>query len=88
MRRVKIVINNVERFDKNWVLLDTCAEISIFRDKELFQYIEEAEPLVVEGVSAEDPGIIVTQQGPTEFGVCYYHPNTVANILSFGELVD
>ena len=87
----KVIINQNEgTIPENSILLDTCAEINIFKDKHKFEYVELAdEPIRIEGVdSLGGTGVYATKVGKTDFGVCYYNPRVIGNILSFGQCVD
>ena len=79
--------NNV--FDDNQLLLDTCAGESVFRSDTLFYNITHAHtPMVISGVNSQGEPMVVTQCGKTDFGVVYYDPNCIANILSFANMVN
>ena len=70
------------------ILLDTCAEVSVFKDQVYFYHIEESnESLIIEGVEGGS-GVHVSLIGETDFGVLYHSNRIIANILSFGDCVD
>ncbi len=76
-------------FDDNLLLLDTCAGESVFRTKHLFYDIRKSEvPLIVSGVNTKGDPLIINQCGDTDFGIVYHDPNCIANILSFGNMVN
>ena len=72
------------------VALDTAAERSMFRDKQLFtgKLFCLERPLLVEGINEEAEGLLITQQGYTQFGKIAHDSRCAANILSFGYAVD
>ena len=71
------------------MLLDTCAGESVFRSDILFYDITHAHtPMIINGVNSMGEPMIVTQCGNTDFGIVYYDPNCIANILSFANMVN
>lgn len=80
-------VNNV--FHDNQLLLDTCAGESVFRTKSLFYEIAKSLiPTLVSGVNSKGKPLVITECGNTDFGVVYYDPNCIANILSLGNKVN
>ena len=76
-------------FSSDHILLDTCAGESLFNNKNLFYKVYNSEkPLVVSGVNARGKPLVITQCGDTDFGTVYYDSNCIANILSFGNMVN
>ena len=76
-------------FHDNQLLLDTCASESVFRTKSLFYEIAKSQiPMLVSGVNSKGKPLVITECGNTDFGVVYYDPNCIANILSFGNMVN
>ena len=79
--------NNV--FHDHQLLLDTCAGESVFRTKTLFYDIVPAHtPMVVNGVNSKGEPMVIRECGKTDFGVVYYDPSCIANILSFANMVN
>ena len=73
----------------NHILLDTCAGESVFRTDNLFyDIITSRVPLLVSGVNSRGDLLVITEYGNTDFGIVYYDPNCIANILSFGNMVN
>jgi Reverse transcriptase (RNA-dependent DNA polymerase) len=70
------------------ILLDSCAGVSIFNDKALFDSLMEVEPIRIDGVSLASRPVYSNIAGTTEFGVVYYSPEVSGNILSLGDVVD
>jgi len=67
--------------------LDTMAEVSIFKNPDLFHETWEADKTIfIDGVNAEGQALCVMDEGITAFGVVRYHPKSAGNILSFGEM--
>ena len=76
-------------FPDNHILLDTCAGESVFRTDNLFyDIITSRVPLLVSGVNSRGEPLVITECGNTDFGIVYYDPNCIANILSFGNMVN
>jgi hypothetical protein len=90
--RVVFSINftdHVNVFHDNQLLLDTCAGESVFRTDTLFYDIVDAPvPMVVNGVDSKGQPMVITQSGTTDFGIVYYYPDCIANILSFANMVN
>ena len=76
-------------FPDNRILLDTCAGESVFRTDNLFyDIITSRVPLLVSGVNSRGEPLVITECGNTDFGIVYYDPNCIANILLFGNMVN
>ena len=83
------ITNDYDVFADNQLLLDTCAGESEFRTAALFYDIVPAvTPMVVNGVNSRGEPMVITECGTTDFGVVYYNPNCIANILSFANMVN
>ena len=77
------------RIGKGAIILDTGSKVSIFSDRELFGRIVESDrPIIIEGINAEAEGLLVTDEGITEFGLVYFDSRASANILSYSVAVD
>jgi len=70
------------------LILDNGAEVSIFRDKNLFFNLSEVDPICVDGVDGGSEGIYTSTAGDTRLGKAYFSPRVMGNILSFGDCVD
>jgi len=80
---------NGQRISHGDIILDTGSKISIFKDKSLFGRIMDTKrPIIVEGINSKANGLLVVEEGLTDFGTVYYNGEAAANILSFGEAVD
>ena len=76
-------------FGSDHILSDTCAGESVFNNKHLFYSVYNSDkPLSVSGVNAKGKPLVITQCGDTDFGTAYYDSNCIANILSFGNMVN
>ena len=78
-------------FNDNQLLLDTCAGESVFKTDTPFYDIVSAythTPMIISGANSKGEPMVVTQCGSTDFGVVYYDPNCIANILSFANMVN
>ena len=85
--KVNLTIGNSTR-GSTIVWLDTAAEVSLFRSRELVWDVKEAEtPLRIEGVGGGDK-VVVGTVGSSIFGEVYYSTKVPGNILSFGEIID
>ena len=62
------------------------AEVTVFKDKQLFSSIDYVEPVQME--SADGKLTWLNSGGMTEFGFAYYWREIPVNILSFGSMVD
>ena len=83
------ITDNSEVFGDDLLLLDTCAGESVFRSDTLFYDIVSAHtPLVVNGVNTRGEPLTIRECGRTDFGLVYYDPNCIANILSFANMVN
>ena len=83
------IANESDVFPDNQLLLDTCAGESVFRTATLFYDIVPAvTPMVVNGVNSKGQPMIIRERGTTDFGLVYYDPNCIANILSFANMVN
>ena len=68
------------------ILLDNQATISVFHQKEFLNNIRKAErPIQIAGVGGKIEASMVADFGT--FGQVYYHPKSIANILSFSDAV-
>ena len=80
---------NGQRLSSGAIILDTGSKVSIFNNKELFGRIYESnKPIIIDGINAVSEGLLVLEEGMTEFGVVYYNSRASANILSYGDAVD
>ena len=71
------------------ILLDTCAGESVFSNRDLFYDIRESDnQILISGVNLDSEPLVITQEGTTDFGTVYYDDKCIANILSFGNIVD
>ena len=83
------ITNDSDVFADNQLLLDTCAGESVFRTATLFYDIVPADtPMVVNGVNSRGEPMIIRERGTTDFGLVYFDPNCIANILSFANMVN
>ena len=83
------ITDNSEVFGDDLLLLDTCAVESVFRSETLFYDIVSSHtPLVINGVNIRGEQLTIRECGITDFGVVYYDPNCIANILSFANMVN
>jgi len=85
--RINVAIQGVKEFeDKNTILIDSAASITIFHNKNLFYNSYKTDkPKLVTGVTKGKPLVVYTM-GDTAFGVGYYCKDVDVNILSMGEL--
>ena len=89
VRRVEVLSATSKRYDQSIVLLDTCADETIFYNRRLFKKIESYDPLVVEGVGGGEASSVFTSDGgDTIFGEAYHSNDVIANILSYGRAKD
>jgi hypothetical protein len=96
IKKVKVNVYNerelhgsIEGWNENFILLDTCAAISVFNNIKLFDDVEQSENIIqVDGVNSDGESIFVYQQGETVFGKVYFSEKIVGNILSYGDAVD
>ena len=80
---------NGQRLSSGAIILDTGSKVSIFNNKDLFGRIYESnKPIIIDGINAVSEGLLVLEEGMTEFGVVYYNSRASANILSYGDAVD
>lgn len=89
--QVKVELSESSLEDEWTILLDTCAEESAFRNRNLFKYITDTDdPIQIVGVSGDvdDRNMYISHGGNTEFGYAYYSKDVIGNILSFGNCVD
>jgi Reverse transcriptase (RNA-dependent DNA polymerase) len=83
------VYNHCEGFSDRHVLLDTCAGESVFKCRNLFYFVEpSAAPMIISGVNPKGNPLVINECGETDFGFVYYDPKCIANILSFGNVVN
>jgi hypothetical protein len=76
-------------FNKNTILLDNGASVSLFRNKQLFKaWNDDMEPIFIDGVNESGSAIATSTGGSTFFGPAYYSKKVVTNILSYGTCVD
>ena len=84
-----IYTHSNDGFSARHVLLDTCAGESVFSNKRLFYEIMKAPtPMIITGVNPKGEPLIATHWGSTDFGMVYYNKHCIANILSFGNVVN
>jgi hypothetical protein len=83
------ITNDSDVFADNQLLLDTCAGESVFRTAALFYDIVPADtPMIVNGVNSRGEPMVIRECGTTDFGLVYFDPNCIANILSFANMVN
>ena len=83
------VYTHSEGFSDRQVLLDTCAGESVFRNRKLFYSImPSTTPVIINGVNPHGEPLVITESGETDFGTVYFDSNCIANILSFGNIVN
>ena len=83
------IAKSTHKFSCSQILLDTCAGESVFRDSKLFHSIvPSTNSLIVNGVNKDSHPLIISESGETDFGTVYYNKDCVANILSFGKVVN
>ena len=88
-RGLKTLSIGGQRVGKGAIILDTGSKVSIFKDNYLFGRISETNhPIIIDGINTSAEGLLVTEEGMTEFGLVYYNQGASANILSYGEAVD
>ena len=81
-------ISDSDGYSSRYILLDTGAGQSVFKDKYLLYSSSKSDSLVIDGVNSNSAPLVITEYGRTDFGVVYYSRDCVANILSFGNLAD
>ena len=83
------IAQSVDKFSRSQILLDTCAGESVFRGSELFySIVPSTNSLIVNGVNKDSHPLIISESGQPDFGTVYYNKDCVANILSFGNIVN
>jgi hypothetical protein len=83
------VYDHCEGFRNRYVLLDTYAGESVFKSKNMFYFTEPSPtPMIISGVNPKGKPLIITECGETDFGFVYYDSKCIANILSFGNVVN
>jgi hypothetical protein len=82
------VYNHCEGFSDRHVLLDTCAGESVFKCRDLYFVELSATPMIISGVNPKGNPLVINECGETDFGFVYYDPKCIANILSFGNVVN
>jgi hypothetical protein len=83
------VYTHSDGFGDRHTLLDTCAGESVFKNRNLFHTIEPSViPMEISGVNPKGSPLIITECGDTDFGIVYFDSNCIANILSFGNVVN
>jgi hypothetical protein len=83
------VYTHSDGFGDRHILLDTCAGESVFKNRNLFYTIEPSViPMEISGVNARGSPLIITECGETDFGIVYLDRNCIANISSFGNVVN
>lgn len=72
------------------VHLDTAAGTSLLNDKSLFIVgsMYEAETMVIDGINTQGDPLTTSTKGLCAFGSAYYHPDALASVYCFGDLVD
>jgi hypothetical protein len=71
------------------IALDTCGEVSVFKNKALFVETWTSEiKVLLHGVNVGGKPLQLKRSGLTDFGEVYFNPKAAANILSFGDLRD
>jgi hypothetical protein len=83
------VYNHCEGFSDRHVLLGMCARESVFKCRNLFYFVEpSAAPMIISGVNPEGNPLVINECGETDFGSAYYDPKCIANMRSFGNIVN
>ena len=75
-----------KNIDKNSLLVDTGASFSIVKDYGLMSELKSCSPVTFDGLQ----GTLTVNQSGSLLGICqaYYHPDAVANIISFSKVED
>jgi hypothetical protein len=70
------------------ILLDSQANISLFRDDHLLNNVRESEvKITISGINTNDASLTSDQVGDfRDLGTVFYHPQAAANILSFSDM--
>ena len=70
------------RLSENWILLDNCSTVHVFYNGHFLKNIREAQKTLHLYTNAGK--VILTKEGDLPgFGPVWYHPNGIANVLSF-----
>jgi hypothetical protein len=63
------VYKHCEGFSDRHVLLDMCAGESVFKNRNLFYFIEPSPaPMIISGVNPKESPLVITECGETDFG--------------------
>ena len=85
----EIYAQPTNQFSNRHILLDTCAGESVYKDRKLFHELVPApKTMIINGVNPKGKPLIATYWGSTDFGMVYYNSECIANILSFGNVVN
>ena len=78
-----------DQLNSRHILLDTCAGESVFSNRDLFYNITQSQKhILISGVNLDSEPLVISREGNTDFGTVYYDDKCIANILSFGNIVD
>lgn len=89
IKRVKVNIG-ATRIEKEIIILDNAAEVSVFCNSRLLSKLGIAkEAIVIDGINGDTNGLYCGTTGDAGFDhAAYYNERAIGNILSFGECVD
>jgi hypothetical protein len=86
---IEMYAQKIKNFTDRHILLDTCAGESVFKNKKLiFEIARAPKTMIISGVNPKGKPLIATHWGSTDFGMVYYNADCIANILSFGNVVN
>jgi hypothetical protein len=80
------LLNGSSTIDPNWVLLDTCSTVSLFRNEKLVKNIRSCKGngLVTKSIGGSMRTTLIADL--PNFGEVWFNPNSMANILSFAHV--
>ena len=84
--KAALAFGGADSIDKNSILVDTGANFSIVKDIDLVTDVKPCAPVIFDGLK----GTLTVNQCGSLLGICpaYYHPDAVANIISFSQVKD
>jgi hypothetical protein len=89
LRNYAVRVYATRKEDETQIVLDNCAQVSIFSNENLLEDIIETSPIRVHGLSVEDNGILCTRSG-TFPGLgkvkVFISPKSNINILCLGDV--
>ena len=59
-------------YSSRYILLDTGAGQSVFKDENLFYSLSKSDSLLIDGVNSHSAPFVITEYGRTDFGTVYY----------------